>query len=58
MNWHKRYKAMKKGLGYTNSNIAEITGNTADSVKSSTQPNKEFPRNLKLAVIVYEKLSE
>ena len=54
MNWHERFKEMKKGLGYTNSDIAEITGNTADSIKSSTQPNKEMPRWLKLAIVVYE----
>ena len=35
MNWHERYKAMKKGLGLTNSDIAEITGNSADSEKPS-----------------------
>jgi len=57
MNWHERYKAMKKALGYTNADIAEITGNTSDSVKSSTQPNKDLPRWLKLAIVVYEKLS-
>lgn len=54
MDWHDRFKKMKIGLGYTNSDIAEITGNTADSIKSSTQPNKEIPRWLKLAIVVYE----
>ena len=58
MNWHKRYKEMKSGLGFTNSDIADITGNSADSVKSVTQPNKEIPRWLKLAIVVYERLSE
>lgn len=48
-NWHNRFKAMKSRLGLTNSDIAEITGNSADSVKSVTQPNKEIPRWLKLA---------
>ena len=56
MNWHKRYKAMKKGLGFTNSDIAEITGNTTDSIKTVTQPNSDFPRWAKLAVVIYEKL--
>ena len=55
-NWHDRYKAMKSGLGLTNSDIAEITGNSADSVKSVTQPNKEIPRWLKLAIVVYERM--
>ncbi len=56
MNWHKRYKAMKKGLGFTNSDIAEITGNTTDSIKTVTQPNSDFPRWAKLAIVIYEKL--
>ena len=54
--WHKRYKAMKKGLGLTNSSIAGIIGNTPNSVKNKTQPNLELPRWLKLAIVVYEKL--
>jgi len=58
MNWHKRYKAMKKGLGYTNSDIANITGNTTDSIKSTTQPNKDIPRMLKLAIVVFERMSK
>lgn len=58
MSWHDRFKAMKSGLGLTNSDIADITGNSADSVKSVTQPNKEIPRWLKLAIFVYERLSE
>jgi hypothetical protein len=54
MNWHQRFKEMKDGLGYTNSDIAVITGNTADSIKSSTQPNKDLPRWLRLAIVIYE----
>ncbi|PWJ52974.1 hypothetical protein CLV98_1293 [Dyadobacter jejuensis] len=54
MDWHQRFKEMKDGLGYTNANLAEITGNTADSIKSSTQPNNELPRWLKLAIVIYE----
>lgn len=55
MNWNLRYKAMKKGLGYTNSDIAKIIGNTADSVKSVTQPNGELPRWLRLAIVIFER---
>ena len=55
-NWHNRFKAMKSGLKLNNSDIAEITGNSADSVKSVTQPNKEIPRWLKLAIVVYEQM--
>lgn len=54
-NWSERYKAMKKELGLSNSDIAEITGNSADSVKSVTQPNKEIPRWLKFAIVVHER---
>jgi len=55
-NWHERFKEMKSQLGLTNSDIADITGNSADSVKSVTQPNKEIPRWLKLAIVVYERM--
>lgn len=58
MSWHNRFKAMKSELGLTNSDIAQVTGNSADSVKSVTQPNKEIPRWLKLAIIVYERMVE
>ena len=58
MNWHDRYKAMKKGLVLTNSDIANIIGNTSDSIKSTTQPNKELPRWLKLAIVVFERMSK
>jgi len=57
-NWHERYKVMKNAFKYKNRDIAEITGNTVDSVKSTTQPNKEFPRWARLAIVIYEKLSE
>ena len=58
MNWHDRFKQMKKALQYTNRDIAEMTGNTEDSVKSTTQPNKDLPRWLKLAIVVYERMSK
>jgi len=56
--WHNRYKEMKSALKLTNADISEIIGNTADSVKSTTQPNKDLPRWLKLAIVVYERMSE
>ena len=56
-NWHNRFKEMKSGLGLTNSDIAKITGNGADSVKSVTQPNKQIPRWLKLSIVVYERMA-
>lgn len=56
MDWSERYKAMKKALRYTNKDIAEITGNSEDSVKTVTQPNKDIPRWLKLAIVVFERM--
>lgn len=57
MNWSDRYKAMKKGLGLNNKEVGEITGNTEDAIKRVTGPSGRFPRWAKLAVWVYEKLS-
>lgn len=54
MNWSKRYKAMKKGLGLNNKRVAEITGNTEGGIKRVTGPSGTFPRWAKLAVWVYE----
>lgn len=58
MNWHKRFKQMKSALKLTNKDISDIIGNTPDSIKSTTQPNKEIPRWLKLAIVVYERMSD
>lgn len=49
---------MKKALKITNSDIADITGNTPDSIKTTTQPNKEIPRWLKLAIVIFERMRE
>ena len=48
---------MKSALKLTNADISDIIGNTADSVKSTTQPNKDIPRWLKLAIVIYERMS-
>lgn len=58
LNWHSRYKAMKKGMNLTNTDIAEITGNTPESIATTTQPKSKLPRWAKLAIVVYERLSE
>lgn len=57
MNWHDRFKLMKLELKLTNKDIAEITGNTPNSIKSVTQPKNEFPRALKLSIYIYERMS-
>lgn len=54
MTYHTRYKEMKKGLGLTNKDIAEITGNKPASIGTVTQPNGDFPRWAKLAIYIYE----
>lgn len=51
---HTRYTAMRKALGLTHKDVAEITGNTHNSTRSATQKGRPLPRNLKLAVWVYE----
>jgi hypothetical protein len=56
MSWNKRYKEMKKGMGWTNADVANITGHSESTLKSTTSPKAKFSRCMKLAVIVYEKL--
>lgn len=58
MNWHNRFRAMKKELGYENKDIAEMMGNTEGSVRTSTQPNNKLPRGYKLAVCVFEDMKK
>lgn len=55
MNWRKRYYRMKDELGLSNSDIAEITGNTANSIKCVTQSNRGLPRWVKLSIVIFEK---
>ena len=50
------FKAMKKELKITNSDIAEITGLTVDSVKTMTQPNRELPAWAKSMIFVWKRL--
>lgn len=56
--WHVRFKAMKKGMGFTNKHLSEITGNSYDSIKHTTQPKLELPRWAKLSVVIYETLTK
>jgi hypothetical protein len=55
--WNERYNAMKKAMGYTNSDIAEITGNTPESVKTVTRKGKELPRWVRLSIVIFEQLN-
>lgn len=49
-------KLMKKELKITNSDIAEITGLTVNSVKTMTQPNRELPTWAKSMIFVWKRL--
>lgn len=57
MNWHNRFKEMKRSLGLNNQDIADITELNYNSVKNQTQPNKDIPKWLKLAIVIFERLS-
>ena len=58
MNWHNRFKQMKKALGLNNQDIANITELNYNSIKNQTQPNKDIPKWLKLTIVVFERMSE
>lgn len=57
MTWHARFTRMRKAMGLSLADVAAITGHTPDSMKSMTQANVEFPRHLRLCVVVWERLS-
>lgn len=50
--WHKRLAAFKKYYGYTNADLARMSGNTLQSVKNISQG--EVPGWLKFAIQVWE----
>lgn len=56
--WHQRYREMKEALQLTNTDIADITGNSPNSVKTVTQPNRKLPRWLKLSIVIFERLHQ
>lgn len=55
--WHDRFKQMKKALELNNQDIANITELNYNSIKNQTQPNKDIPKWLKLAIVIFERLS-
>jgi hypothetical protein len=57
MNWKQRFDRMKQYFGLTHEDIAKITGNSTDSVRTVLN-RREIPRWAKLAVWVFEKLKE
>lgn len=50
------FKQMKKELGLTNENIAEIIELTPDSVKTMTQPNRYLPSWADAMIYVWKRL--
>lgn len=54
-NWQNRFKKMKKDLGYTNKDIADITGLNVSSINNQTQPNTHCPSWLKLSITIHER---
>jgi DNA-binding XRE family transcriptional regulator len=58
MSWDKRFKNLKKEMGYTNEDIANIIGLNKASVNNQTQPNAKFPSWLKLSVVIHEVMKE
>lgn len=57
MNWHNRYKAMKKAMSWTNQDVADITRNSLNSIEIvTTKPDDKFPRWAKLSIVLYEQM--
>jgi len=58
-NYKERYKAMKKAMQWTNQDIADITGNSLNSIEVvTTKPDDKFPRWAKLSIVLYEQMLE
>lgn len=56
-NYKERYRAMKKAMGWTNKDVAQIMGSKLNSVEVSTsKKDAEFPRWGKLAIATYEQM--
>ncbi len=57
MSWRNRFDQMKQYFGLTYEDIAKITGNSTDSIRTVLNRD-EIPRWAKLAVWVFEKLTK
>lgn len=58
-NYHKRYKAMKKALGWNNKKVAEVIGLTLNAVDVSTASSKtdgQFGKYAIAMIVVYEEM--
>ena len=56
MNYHKQFTELKKELGYTNQDIADITGLSLSNIKNQTRVNTKFPSWLKLTLDTYTRM--
>lgn len=54
-NNNKEFKKMKKELGITNSDVAEIIGLESSSVKNATSPNVKSPSWVRGMVYVWKR---
>lgn len=57
MSWKQRVDRMKQYFGWTYEDIAKITGNSNDSIRTVLN-RQDIPRWAKLAVWVFDKLNE
>lgn len=64
MNWHNRFEAFKKGFKNedgsvtTNKDIAESCELSEGNIKNITKPSRNFPKQLREAIVVFERMSE
>lgn len=64
MNWHERFEAYKKGFKNedgtvtTNKDIAETCGLSEGNIKNLTKPSRKFPKQLRQAIVTFERMSE
>ena len=56
--YHTIFREIKEELGYTNKDISLVTGLTEGTINTQTQPNKDFPRWLKMMVDVWLRMKK
>lgn len=58
-NYHERYEAMKKALGWTNKDVAKSIGLALNSVEiatASSKPDDKFGKYAIAMIVVYEEM--
>ena len=52
-----RYRAVLKSMGWNNQKVADITGNSLNSIEFvTTKPNKDYPRWVKAFIVLHEEM--